>query len=351
VWALSRLTAKEPARHESPGKEWTGNYEYGKRLEFAPDEDASPFTHVYPGYWFVIFGKADGSLYGQGEKVYLVDSQTSNALWQWPDFPVYLGASLKDAGWLGNDKSNLSPYYLTADGDFIRRDTREMIAANVKDVYQYDDSSFWWYNRTLLLKTDDSLWWCRLDGSANQSFIDEQDLSKPVKIMDDVATAAAGGSLAYFVIKTDGSLWMFDGNFNGEAGNGTLEPWDSATFDELNSVIGTPPSKVMDNVAKVSYGNGQVLALTTDGIAYAWGINDYGQAGVADLSPVLTPVKLADNVADIGAAGETSYILKKDGTLWGCGRAWNEGPAGTFDSNPVLTQITDVYRFLDGKVN
>jgi len=220
----------------------------------------------------------------------------------------------------------------------------------VKAVYQYDDSNGWRSGRTLILKTDGSLWWCMLDGNDGSSWEAGMVLNKPIRIMDGAATAVAGGSLAYFVIKTDGSLWMFGGNFSGEAGNGNIDEWKYETFDELNSITGAVPVKVMDNVTKVSYGAGHVLALTKDAAAYAWGRNDYGQAGGVDLLPVLSPTKLADNAEDIGAAGTISYIVKTDATLWKCGRA-QEGFDGDFSANPVLTQITDVYRFLDGNVS
>ena len=328
--------------------DWAGDYADGKRVEFQIDTDVSPFVHIYPGFTFTIFEKADGALYGMGDKSYVVDKYTGGQLWQWYNFPVYLGASLEDAGWFGMNKPATSEFYLTNDGDFIFRETRETISTNVKDVYQFDDSDGWRSGRTLILKTDGSLWWCMLDGNDGNTFNEGMVLNKPIKIMDGVISAAGSG-LAYFAIKTDSSLWMFGGNFNGEAGNGTMDDWNYEKFDELQSITGATPIKVMDNVAKVSYGNGHVLALTNDGVAFAWGLNDFGQAGAKDLQPVLTPTKLADNVADIGASGSTSYIVKTDGTLWYCGRT-QEGFDGRLSANPVLTQITDVYRYLDGNV-
>ena len=65
---------------------------------------------------------------------------------------------------------------------------------------------------------------------------------------------------------------------------------------------------------------------------------------------VLTPTKLAYDAEYIGAGVTISYIVKTDGTLSRCGRE-QEGFNGDFYANPVLTQITDVYRFLDGNVN
>ena len=71
------------------------------------------------------------------------------------------------------------------------------------------------------------------------------------------------------------------------------------------------------------------------------------------MKPVLTPAVLADGVADIGAASENTYIVKKDGTLWRCGMVTAKAADGTdeYKADPALTQITQVYRYFDGAVN
>jgi alpha-tubulin suppressor-like RCC1 family protein len=49
----------------------------------------------------------------------------------------------------------------------------------------------------------------------------------------------------------------------------------------------------MDNVVAVSAGDGHTLAVTSDGILWAWGDNSYGQLGDGTKEDRLLPVRIS----------------------------------------------------------
>jgi alpha-tubulin suppressor-like RCC1 family protein len=112
-----------------------------------------------------------------------------------------------------------------------------------------------------------------------------------------------------FVLKTDGSLWAWGGNLNGEIGDGT-------TTDRYSQVqIGTKEWK------QVSAGYNHSLAIKTDGSLWAWGFNILGQLGDGTNSEKHSPVKIgtASNWKQISAGNNYSVAIRTDGTLWSWG--------------------------------
>ena len=77
--------------------------------------------------------------------------------------------------------------------------------------------------------------------------------------------------------KTDGSLWTWGMNWNGELGNGgkgnVIEDAERRTIHQ------TVPVKVMDGVAAVSCGNSYTAAIKADGSLWTCGSNSSGQLG------------------------------------------------------------------------
>ncbi|NLB29331.1 MAG: hypothetical protein GX823_03780 [Clostridiales bacterium] len=123
----------------------------------------------------------------------------------------------------------------------------------------------------------------------------------PVKILEDVATAAIGGGVlrvadsnvvAYLqsghglAVKSDGTLWSWGGNSNGQVGDGTR-------VDRLS------PVQIMSGIAKVAASCDCGAAIGTDGALYTWGYNTSGQLGNGSRTASNKPVKI---LTDIGGA-------------------------------------------------
>lgn len=168
--------------------------------------------------------------------------------------------------------------------------------------------------RSAAIKTDGSLWtWGKLETLGLDCQL------TPVKTMDDVIAVSCG----YWntaAIKTDGSLWIWGSNDGGQLADGELHTFGSSLT----------PRKVMDNVTSVSCGGSQIAAVTADGTLWTWGGNDCGELGngrtgtnyLSDGTPIqLKPGIIANNVAFAICGNLNTFIIKTDGSVWGCGRS------------------------------
>jgi alpha-tubulin suppressor-like RCC1 family protein len=140
-------------------------------------------------------------------------------------------------------------------------------------------------------------------------------------------------------IKTDGTLWSWGFNFNGNLGDNTTT-YRSSPVQTV--AFGT-------NWVQVACGQYVTAAIKNDGTLWTWGSNGYGQLGdnttTQRSSPVQT-VAFGTNWKSVAATSitQTSNItlaaIKKDGTLWTWGRN-NNGQLGdnttTNRSSPVQT--------------
>jgi alpha-tubulin suppressor-like RCC1 family protein len=118
------------------------------------------------------------------------------------------------------------------------------------------------------------------------------DSPKPVRVSDLKGVGAIeGGGWFSLALKTDGSVWAWGYNQDGELGNGsssdaketkcenTSEPGDA----QVRSSCTNSPTPVevseLDGVQAIAAGSAHGLALKEDGTVWAWGANDQGQLG------------------------------------------------------------------------
>lgn len=128
-----------------------------------------------------------------------------------------------------------------------------------------------------------------------------------------------------FVIKNDGTLWSCGANEKGQLGQGT-----TATKSEL--------AQVATNVKKVVSGNAHTIILKNDGSVWTAGSNTYGQLGIGtvDENAHSTFTKVIDSgVIDITCGRYFSTVLKEDGSIWSAG--YNQGTLGVGDTTDRST--------------
>ncbi|MBI0136410.1 MULTISPECIES: InlB B-repeat-containing protein [Bifidobacterium] len=145
---------------------------------------------------------------------------------------------------------------------------------------------------------------------------------------------------------SDGNAYAWGNNSNGRLGNGTTA--QQITPVKVEKPAGAPTDFTY---VQVSAGYSHSLALGSDGNAYAWGANGYGQLGNGTTSysqsapvRVKTPGDLT--YIQISAGGYYSLALGSDGYAyaWGIneyGQLGNNTSNRTSDANPVPARVRD----------
>lgn len=129
-------------------------------------------------------------------------------------------------------------------------------------------------------------------------------------VKKDLNFTFAATSSNIFVIKSDGSVWGWGRNNNGQLGNDIKD--SSKTPVKLTA---------LNDVIDFAAGNWHILALKKDGTVWACGLNDVGQLGNKEITKD-TWKRWGKDFTDataIAASEKNSYVLKSDGTVWSSG--------------------------------
>ena len=184
------------------------------------------------------------------------------------------------------------------------------------------------------IKTDGTLWTWGWNPNGALGTDDVTSRSTPVPTFDG-GTNWKQVFVSYLycaAIKTDGTLWTWGGN-----GQGQLGINDS-------TIRATPVTTIAGgtNWKQVSAGGYHCAAIKTDGTLWTWGYNAYGQLGINDTTDRSTPVTTfagGTNWKQVsGGQGHTAAI-KTDGTLWTWGRN-TEVELGINDTTNRNTPVT-----------
>src|ERR1700738_1723454 len=184
---------------------------------------------------------------------------------------------------------------------------------------------------SLVLKPDTSLWsWGTHPGDGST-----QPRSYPLALtaVPNPVSLSAGSAHAA-VLASDGVVWSWGANQQGQIGDGTI--------GDSNS-----PVAMLSNVIAVKAGSFHTLALLQDGTVASWGKNNYGQLGKGDTTSSVVPVAVSNLtcVKQVAAGYERSLALKTDGTLWRWGLEKNDPtvPETIFNATPSqVTGLTNV---------
>ena len=196
-------------------------------------------------------------------------------------------------------------------GDTSNRNTFTQITNNANDI----KSVYCGHDYTIILKNDGTLWGCGYNGYSQLGLGDTTDRTIFTQItinVDNIKSVYCGGNHT-IVLKNDDTLWGCGLNDEGQLGLGDKNR--RTTFTK----IGTNTS----NIKSIYCGYEHTLILKNDGTLWGCGANDYGQLGLGNVPSKSTFIQIITNTDDIKSVYcgyYYTFILKNDGTLWGCGQ-------------------------------
>jgi alpha-tubulin suppressor-like RCC1 family protein len=135
-------------------------------------------------------------------------------------------------------------------------------------------------------------------------------------------TGFAGGHSFTTAVKADGTVWTWGYGFDGQAGNNT-------TVTTGCLCMTTPTQATITSVATVAAGAFHTLAIKTAGTLYSWGDNAQGQVSGSFTSPQPLPVQVTGftggtTVTAVAGGARHSIALLSNGAVW----TWGENARG-----------------------
>jgi alpha-tubulin suppressor-like RCC1 family protein len=159
------------------------------------------------------------------------------------------------------------------------------------------------YDHSLAVRSDGTVWaW-----GANQ-YGQLGDANTAIHVVPGQVTGLTGitqvaaGVMSSLALRSDGTVWAWGANGAGQLGRGTI------TDHEV-----TPARvAVLNHVTRISAGRGFALALRSDGIVFAWGLNGSGQLGNGTTTESSKPVKIAglSQVTGIAAGWDSAAAIE-----------------------------------------
>ncbi|MDQ2076682.1 VWA domain-containing protein [Marinimicrobium sp. ABcell2] len=181
---------------------------------------------------------------------------------------------------------------------------------------------------TLALNSDGSLWSWGSNSNGQLVHGDTINRISPerARTIQKGASVATGGSYT-FILDPDGRLWAVGRNNAGQLGLG-----DTTNRTNLERV------GVSSDWASVSAGSLHTLGIKLDGSLWAWGRNNSGQLGLGDFIDRTSPERIGtdNDWASVTIGSNSSLGIKSDGSLW----AWGNSEHGQLGLGEVVNQST-----------
>jgi alpha-tubulin suppressor-like RCC1 family protein len=197
------------------------------------------------------------------------------------------------------------------------------------------------------LKTDGTVWCWGRNSSGQLGINNITNQTTPVQVLGVGGTgnltgvvAIAAGDNHICALKTDGTLYCWGYNANGQLGINNI----TTPFKTPVQVLGVGASGVLSGVSAIAAGGDYTCAIKTNGTLYCWGYNGHGQIGINNTTtPQKTPVQVLGaggtgvltGVTSIGIGIEDICAVKSDGTTW----CWGFNYYGQLGDNTIIDKL------------
>jgi alpha-tubulin suppressor-like RCC1 family protein len=186
------------------------------------------------------------------------------------------------------------------------------------------------------IKTDGTMWVWGSGANGRLGLSGTTSYSSPVQL--GALTnwlKVTNGSYSNFVvaIKTNGTMWSWGSNTFGQLGISLSTAYNTSSPQQIGALT---------NWANVSVGFNFAMAIKTDGTLWAWGGNNQGQQGIGNTSERSSPIQVGALTSwskiscGFQSDGQFCQAIRTNGTLWSWG--WNRiGQLGLNTTNYYAT--------------
>ena len=289
---------------KTDGTLWTwGKNDYGQLGDGTLIDKASP---VQIGSDYVAISAGKFGMYGEHSLALKADG----SLWAW---------GYNENGQVG-------------DGSFETRTSPVMIGTGFTEISAGGEHS-------LALKENGTLWAWGFNFYGQLGDGSMTNRIRPVLIGADYIAIAAG-VIHSLGIKADGTLWAWGNGMTGQLGDGTtVTSRDKPVMIGADYIaISTGGSGYF---ALFGYAGSHCLATKSDGTLWTWGYNYNGQLGNGTTDTHIVPTQISfplsinSTAFSISAGGTHSFAITSDGTLW----AWGSNVSGQFGDGTTNSRL------------
>lgn len=205
-------------------------------------------------------------------------------------------------------------------------------------------------NRAFAIKTDGTLWAWGANLSGGLGLGDVIGRSSPVQVgaLTTWYRITGRSQSSTLAVKTDGTLWGWGANLNGQLGLG-----DALNRSSPVQIGAATDWKYISCVGAAGSAQGSFsLAIKTGGTLWSWGMNSNGELGLGDVVSRSSPVQVGalTNWARVNGGFKHAIALRSDGTawVWGANASGQLGLANVADrSSPVQVGAATTWSMVD----